>query len=303
MTAGLSSTLGCPTGAPASCLVSNDGPDSYIAVAYLLYAKSAGAVESRRAVESAESRLDEAVKLNPRFEQAILLLSELKIRKGVPASAVDLLPPLIKERPQIAQAHYLLTTAYLAQQKTDDALAVYRQMTELFPTDPQPPYLVGIILLAQGKLSDARKALERSIEIRPDYLPPIEKLIELDLADKQYASALTRVDKQIENNPVAQAWALRGKIYFAQRDFTHAEPDLLKAIELEPKLEAAYRLLAQLYVASNRQDEAIAKLSAFVENNKTVQAAPAMMQLAEIQHQRPTTWQQRQVRRTRTTRI
>jgi tetratricopeptide (TPR) repeat protein len=257
-----------------------------LAVAYLLYAKSAGAVESRRAVESAESRLDEAVKLNPRFEQAILLLSELKIRKGVPASAVDLLPPLIKERPQIAQAHYLLATAYLVQQKTDDALAVYRQMTELFPTDPQPPYLVGIILLAQGKLSDARKALERSIEIRPDYLPPIEKLIELDLADKQYASALTRVDKQIENNPVAQAWALRGKIYFAQRDFTHAEPDLLKAIELEPKLEAAYRLLAQLYVASNRQDEAIAKLSAFVENNKTVQAAPAMMQLAEIQHQR-----------------
>jgi len=258
-----------------------------LAVAYLLYAKSAGAVESRRAVESAESRLDEAVKLNPRFEQAILLLSELKIRKGVPASAVDLLLPLIKERPQIAQAHYLLTTAYLAQQKTDDALAAYRQMTELFPTDPQLPYLVGIILLAQGKLSDARKALERSIEIRPDYLQPVEKLIELDLADKQYASALTRVDKQIENNPaLAQAWALRGKIYFAQRDFTHAEPDLLKAIELEPKLEAAYRLLAQLYVASNRQDEAIAKLSAFVENNKTAQAAPAMMHLAEIQHQR-----------------
>jgi hypothetical protein len=28
--AGLSSTLGCPAGAPASCLVSNDGPDSYL---------------------------------------------------------------------------------------------------------------------------------------------------------------------------------------------------------------------------------------------------------------------------------
>ena len=100
-------------------------------------------MESRRAVESAERCLDETVKLNPRFEQAILLLSELKIRKGLPTPAVDLLVPLIKERPQIAQAHYLLSTAYLAQQKTDDALAVYRQMTELFPTDPQPPYLMG----------------------------------------------------------------------------------------------------------------------------------------------------------------
>ena len=134
----------------------------HLARAYLLYAKSAGVVESRNALESAESRLDEAIKLNPHFDQAILLLAELKIRKGIPAAAVDLLVPLIKERPQIAQAHYLLASAYLAQQKRDDALAVYRQMTELFPKDPQPPFLVGSILLAQGQQADARKAFEKS---------------------------------------------------------------------------------------------------------------------------------------------
>jgi tetratricopeptide (TPR) repeat protein len=254
-----------------------------LAVAYLLYAKSAGAAESRRAVESAESRLDEAVKLNPSFEQAILLLAELKIRKGTPAAAVDLLAPLTKERPQIAQAHYLLAAAYLAQQKGGDALAVYRQMTELFPKDPQPPLLLGAILLAQGQQSDARKAFERSIEIGPDYLPPIEKLVDLDIVDKHYDAALARVEKQIEKNPnLAQLWNLKGKILFAQRDFTHAEADLLKAVELDPKLEEAYLLLAQVYVASNRQEEAIAKLNAFVEKNKTV---PALMQLAQIQLQ------------------
>jgi tetratricopeptide (TPR) repeat protein len=257
-----------------------------LALAYLLYAKSAGAVESRRAVESAESRLAEAIKLNPQFAQATLLLAELKIRKGVAAAAVDLLAPLTKERPQIAQAHYLLASAYLAQQKRDDALAVYRQMTELFPKDPQPPFFVGSILLAQGQQSDARGAFEKSAEIGPDYLPPIEKLVDLDIAEKQYATALARIEKQIDKNPKsAPAWGLKGKIYFAQRDFAHAEADLLKAVELEPKLEAAYLLLAQLYVASNRQQEAIAKLSAFVEKDKTVQAVPAMMQLAMIQQQ------------------
>jgi tetratricopeptide (TPR) repeat protein len=255
----------------------------HLARAYLLYAKSAGVVESRRAVESAESRLDEAIKLNPHFDEAILLLAELKMRKGIPAAAVDLLAPLIKERPQIGQAHYLLASAYLAQQKRDDALAVYRQMTELFPKDPQPPFLVGTILLAQGQQSDARKAFERSSEIGPDYLPPIEKLVDLDIAGKQYATALARVEKQIDKNPkLAQAWALKGKIYLAQRDFTQAESDLLKAVELDPNLEPAYLLLSQLYVASNRQQEAIAKLSAFLEKNKTV---PAMMQLGMIQEQ------------------
>jgi tetratricopeptide (TPR) repeat protein len=257
-----------------------------LALAYLLSAQNASPVTSRNATEEAESSLSEAVKLNPRFDQAILLLAELKIRKGNPAAAVDLLIPVTKERPQIAQAQYLLATGYLALGKRDQALAVYRQMTELFPQDPRPSFLTGSILLGQGQQQEARQAFEKSAEISPDYLPATERLVDLDLAAKQYAAAIERVQKFIEKDPKqAQPWALRGKIYLAQRDFTHAEPDLLKAIELDPKLEPGYLLLAQLYVASNRQEEAIAKLTAFVENNKSAQAAPALMQLAVINEQ------------------
>src|SRR5215467_5562895 len=100
-----------------------------LALAYLLYSNSKDLSETNRrnAVEAAESRLNEAVGLQPRFDQAALLLAELKLRKGNPAAAVELLEPLTKERPQIAQAQYLLATAYLTQQKSDQAL------TELTP--------------------------------------------------------------------------------------------------------------------------------------------------------------------------
>jgi tetratricopeptide (TPR) repeat protein len=254
-----------------------------LALAYLLYAKDASDVKSRNAVDNAERSLNDAVNLEPRFDQAVLLLSELKIRKGNSAAAVDLLVPLTKERPQIAQAQYLLASAYLAQQKSDQAAAVYRQMTELFPKDPQPSFLLGNALLRQGQQAEARKAFEKSHEISPDYLPAVERLMDLDIATQQYAPAMNRVQKLIDKDPkLAQPWALRAKIYLAQRDFMHAEPDLLKAIDLDPKLEPAYELLAQLYVASNRSEEAIAKLTAFVEQNKTV---PALMQLAMINEQ------------------
>jgi tetratricopeptide (TPR) repeat protein len=258
-----------------------------LALAYLLYSKNSKDLsdENRRnAVDAAESRLNEAVGLAPRFDQAAMLLAELKIRKGNPAAAVELLEPLTKERPQTAQAQYLLATAYLAQQKSDQALAVYRKMTELFPNDPQPSFLIGSVLLGQGKQADARNAFEKSNEISPDYLPAVERLVDLDIADKQYAPAMDRVQKLIDKDPkLASLWGLRAKIYLAQQDFAHAEPDLLKAIELDPKLEVAYQLLAQLYVASNRQEEAIAKLTAFVENNKGAPAVPALTQLATIQ--------------------
>jgi tetratricopeptide (TPR) repeat protein len=259
-----------------------------LALAYLLYSNSKDLSDEnrRKAVEAAESRLNEAVGLQPLFDQAAMLLAELKIRKGNPAAAVELLEPVTRVRPQNAQAQYLLATAYLAQRKGDQALAVYRQMTESFPNDPRPSFLVGSVLLGQGKQADARKAFEKSNEISPDYLPAVERLVDLDIADKQYAAAIDRVQKVIDKDPkLAQPWAVRGKIYLAQRDFAHAEPDLLKAIELDPKLEVAYQLLAQLYVASNRQEEAIAKLTAFVENNKGAPAAPALMQLAMINEQ------------------
>jgi tetratricopeptide (TPR) repeat protein len=257
-----------------------------LAIAYLLYAKDGkdlSGVNRRNLVDNAERNLNDALNLQPRFDQAAILLAELKIRKGNPAAAVDLLLAVTKERPQIAQAQYLLASAYLAQRKNDEALAVYRQMTELFPKDPQPSFLMGSVLLAQGQQDEARKAFEKSNEISPDYLPAVERLVDLDLVAKQYTPAMDRVQKLIDKDPkLAQAWAIRGKIYQTQRDFAHAEPDLLKAIELDPNLEPAYQLLAQLYVSSNRQEEAIAKLNAYVEKNKAV---PALMQLAMINEQ------------------
>src|SRR5215469_15197250 len=256
-----------------------------LALAYLLYSSSKDLSETNRrnAVEAAESRLNEAVSLQPRFDKAAMLLAELKISKGNPAAAVELLEWVT---PLIGQSQYLLATAYLMQQKSDQALAVYRRMTDLFPNDPRPSFLIGSVLLGQGKQADARKAFEKSNEISPDYLPAVERLVDLDLADKQYPAAIDRVQKVIDKDPkLAQPWALKAKIYLAQRDFAHAEPDLLKAIELDPKLEPAYQLLAELYVASNRQEEAIAKLTAFVENSKGVPAAPALLQLAMINEQ------------------
>jgi tetratricopeptide (TPR) repeat protein len=254
-----------------------------LALAYLLYARDAPDVNRRNATENAESRLNEAINLGPHFAQAALLLAELKLRKGNPAAAVDLLLPVTKEQPQIAEAHYALALAYSAQQKQDQALDVYRQMVELFPKDPQPSFLIGNMLLSRGQQDDARKAFEKSNEISPDYLPAIERLVDLDIAAKQYGPAMDRAQKVIDKDPkLAQPLGLRAKIYLAQRDFTHAEADLLKAIDLDPKLGPAYEWLAQLYVASNRQEEAIAKLTTFLEKNKSV---PAFMQLAMINEQ------------------
>ena len=181
-----------------------------LARAYLLAAVNVSEVRSRDLAEAAENNLNAAIKLDPQFDAATLLLAELKIRKGNPAAAVDLLAPVTKERPQIAQAQYLLASAYLALQKRDQALAVYRQMTELFPQDPQPSFLIGTILLQQRQQMEARNAFQKSVEISPNYLPAVEALVTLDIAEKQYAAAMDRVQKLIDVDPKqARPWVLK----------------------------------------------------------------------------------------------
>lgn len=251
-----------------------------LAVAYLAFVANASPVRARDALDKAASRLSEAIKLDPHYAEAILTYAELQIRSGNAASVIDSLAQLIKEQPQIANAHYLLVAGYRAVQKENEAVAVFRQMAELFPEDPQPPYGAGSILLAQGHQAEARKQFEKAIEISPEYLPATEAIVNLDLAEKQHTAAMDRVQKLIEKSATqAQLWGLRGKIYWAQGDMVHAEADLSKAIALDPKLEPAYLLLAQLYVSSNRPERAIEKLNGFVDKNKSV---PALLQLARI---------------------
>jgi tetratricopeptide (TPR) repeat protein len=247
-----------------------------LALAYLLNGQDS-------AMDKAVESLNVALRLEPRFDQASVLLAQLRVRKQQFAAAIDLLDQVIKNQPQLPQARFLLASTYLAQQNQDQALAVYRQMAELFPKDPEPPLRIGTILAAQRKLPAARQSFERSSEISPDYLPAAEMLVDLDIAEKQYAAAMDRVQAQIAKKPAtAQLLGIRAKVYIAQQDFPHAEADLLKAIDLDPKLERAYILLAQVYVASNRQEQAIEKLNAFVETNKDI---PSLMLLGAIHEQ------------------
>ena len=110
-------------------------------------------------------------------------------------------------------------------------------MVALFPKDPQPPFLLGNVLLAQGQQAEARKAFEQSAVISPDYLPATERLLDFEIADKQYAAAMGRAQQQIEKDPKrAQPWALRAKVYLAQRDFAHAEPDLVEGHRDRPEI-------------------------------------------------------------------
>src|SRR5439155_19484282 len=235
--------------------------------------------------------LNNAVRANPNFAEATLLLANLHLQHNDPATAVPLLKPLLDREPPIGQAYQLIANAYLAQNNAAEALAVYQRMQGRFPKSPEPHLAMGTVLMQQRRNAEARQAFEKSLELDPDYAPAVEQLVNVDLLDKQYAPALDRAQKLLakhDTNP--ELWLLVGKVHLtralgfvdaenlkhdaaheplvrlpavaaAQDDAKEAETAMLKAIDLKPDLARSYLLIAELYKASNKPQQALDQLN------------------------------------------
>jgi Flp pilus assembly protein TadD len=220
--------------------------------------------ESDKAIAS----LNQALKLDPKYADAIQLLAEIQIRNGNVAPAIVSLQQLTQQQPQIVPARLLLADAYRAQGSLDSAVQIYRELEKASPKNPQFPLLLGTALLQQQNNAGARMGFDQALKLAPDYLPALEQLVNLDLMEKQYADAQQRVQQQIGQTPKAPALQLLlAQVMVARGDTNQAEGALLKAIELQPDSQQAYLMLAQLYIAANENQKALAELQAAVAKN------------------------------------
>jgi tetratricopeptide (TPR) repeat protein len=237
-------------------------------------------------IPKAVTSLNTAIVLNPDFVDAILLLAQIDLRKGEYPAAVSLLSDLTKRRPEVSQGYLLLGKAYEARKTPDDALNLYARYTGLFPKDANGPFLIGMLQANQYKnLAKARKAFENALQLAPDNLPVINQLIELDVKENKFQSALARAEELSTKFPKSATPALLiAKVYSSQQNLDQAEAALLRAIKIEPEASAPYLTLAQLYVSSKKQDQALAKLNDAVAKNPN--DAEAWMLIGMVEDQR-----------------
>lgn len=230
------------------------------------------------------AQFNEAVKIMPEFDDAILQQAQLNIRRGEPAAAITALNELVQRRPNLAPAHFLLGAAQVSRGDLNQALATYGRLAQLMPTNAQVPILSGIVLRQQGKRTEARKAFQDAQRLAPKALQPLELLVNLDLAETNYPAALQRIQSQIDANPsVPMLQALLAKVYVAQDKFTNAEQALIKAKQLDPDFLPAYQLLAQVYVKADKHPQALQELQQVLQANPT--NGPALLQTALIYDQ------------------
>lgn len=248
--------------------------------------------------------LNQALAIDPNYTDAAVTLAELDIRKGDEASAVILLKPVARRQPQLAQAQLMLAQAYFNQNDLDDALGVYTQLEELLPKNAQIRLMAGVVLARQEKLAEARKNFEKALELAPHFPEAIEELVNLDIAEKQYANGLAEAQMGIakDTNGVASQ-LLQAKVHVARaedaarksatdatelnlanvpaarEDIEQAEAELLKAIGGNPNVTASYIMLADLYLATGKGQAALSRMTELAGRTNSI---PVYLEIGKI---------------------
>jgi tetratricopeptide (TPR) repeat protein len=256
---------------------------TYPDVPFIKY-KLARAYLQNNNMNQAKMALDQAVSINPDYDDAVISLAQINLGSGHGEAVIEPMTRLLRKRSDLRNAALLLAAAYGSLDRFDDAATVLQEQIKLAPNDPQLPTALALIYRQAKSNNEARQAFEKAAQLAPDNLFLVDQLIELDLLDKHFDAARQRIRRQFQKTPDSPAaHFFEGKILMAEAKWDAAEAELQKTLQLNPNFGGAYDLLVQTYVVTNKLPQAINQLQGLLAKNPN--NGSALMTLALVYDQ------------------
>lgn len=173
--------------------------------------------------------------------QPRLLLARGAFRARDPAAGHALLAEAVGCDPESATvasaAGFVLAEARLY----DEALGQFRRAATIDPRDPVYPLQSARAQLALGQGAAARQSLERALVLKPDWLPAVLLLVQVDLRERRVQSALARA-ASLQKNPDSAAigYLVQGDILLLTGQAKGAETAYANSARPRASLEAAF---------------------------------------------------------------
>jgi tetratricopeptide (TPR) repeat protein len=240
---------------------------------------------SRGDVEAAKQAYNEVLRLNPRAGAAHVALARLYLIESSEDASLRAADEAVRVQPndveaQLARARGLLATGEVAQ-----ADAVIDRLLRQHSGLPSVHVQRGMVAIGRDDPAAARAAFRRALELDSDAVEAVAGLTALDLGDRNYASAKTRVDEQVvKSKSRPEVLILAARVYAATGDLASAEQFLRRAIDINPSLLPAYGMLGRLYLDQKRLQEAQREFDTLAQRQTKPVAALTMSALiSEVQ--------------------
>jgi putative PEP-CTERM system TPR-repeat lipoprotein len=239
--------------------------------------------------------------------------------QGRRTEALAALEAALRSTPDHAPARLLEARLKAAGGDIDGALATVQTLLDRAPSDHQAWHLRGDLLRAGNRDVDTfMQAYRKALELRPDFLPAHSAILayqlthsQLDAAKEQLAKLKAALPKHPQGTYFEAALALRqnelpraqdlvqqllrmapdepkillmaGSVALEQKSFLQAETHLSKALNRDPQLDAARRLLGLTYLQFGQPNKALVTLQPLLERPNPGAAEHSLVARAHAQ--------------------
>ncbi|MDQ8205201.1 tetratricopeptide repeat protein [Pelagicoccus sp. SDUM812003] len=223
---------------------------------------------AKRDFGKAKSNLSKVLAASPGHLEATALMSSIQGQEEDFTGAIITLENFLKLNPNSIEGNLLLAEIYNKKGDTAAAVSIYEKLEDMTTDKAQIAFLSGVSFLKGKDRSNARSSFETALSTDPLHLQSVEQLTILDVGERNFDSALDRIDSTIEASPNSSAlYTIKAQILERTKDLEAAEATYQKAIELDPANRSARMLYARLLQSEDKAEQAFEQLQAVARNN------------------------------------
>lgn len=236
--------------------------------------------------ERSQAAVDQALRLDPRNVTARLQEVRLLTRSEKPKDLLARLDGILADAPQYANA-WLLKGNVLrwGLDDADGAIAAYRAALKVEPRHLPSYGALVPLLLEKGDLAEMRATVKRMHEVLPQHPDTRYYEAQVALLDNDAKRAREIVQQLLKAAPRGERLLqLAGAIEFREGKLLMAETYLNRALQEEPGLRTARRLLAQTYLRSGQPSKTLATLKPLLDLSRPDAPTLALAAEAHLQN-------------------
>lgn len=183
----------------------------------------------------------------PREWRAGLALVDLHMRQGRNEAAVEVAKAMNAKAPDELPLMIALARAQLATNDAAAAKAVLNNATRLANFEAVPQVEIAGLQIIAKNLPGAAYSLEKALSDKPDYLPALSMMAEVEARQGEYAKADVRIKQIIQKYPQkAIGYSIQGAAAVQRGQIGPAIDAYRKAHQVEPSTDTLLRLFQTL---------------------------------------------------------
>ena len=216
----------------------------------------------------------EILNVDANHSDALLLRAGLRFNKNDPDGAIADLRIVLRDRPRSEQAMILLALASSTKGEMEVSESQWRKVLEINPNSRVAILTLANEMLKRDEIDRAEELSNKTAKANPEDPVPIELLIQLKAAKKDWPGALTAVEKLKripKANVAVKYW--QGVIAALQGKTQEAIQYYQEVLTVQPDQSQALSNLSQLYETTGHRSDLVAYLKTLSAKNAGSSAA------------------------------